>query len=122
MNALLKILAVVNTFREAFSTNYPSFNDEPKRTFRGEPLEDFVNSDDDELQGVDSEDSWTTCHYSRASSGYSRGSSSSCCGGSGDDEDDSYQERMVNDAVTCARLGRMMRIVDRANDIAARRR
>ena len=84
------------------------------------------DEDEDQSDIVIDEEASTTWTTSRRHS-HSHGGCGSSVRRTASCSDDEYEEeenhqRMVDDAVTCARLGHIMRVVDRGMDIAARRR
>ena len=109
---LKKLLGAIEVFREAFDdSKHPTFS--------------ASSTDDDEFRVNDHDAKGDGCFYRSSPSSYS----SSSYGGSSprwssSEEDDGREEddATIDNVVTCIRLGRVMRLVDRANYIAACRR
>lgn len=117
MSGLMKLLGAIEVFREAFDdSKHPTFS---------------ASSTDDEEFRVNDHDSrkGDGCFYrsspssSYGSSSYSGSSSnwSRCEEDDGCAEDDSH-DATIDTVVTCIRIGRIMRLVDRGNYIAACKR
>ena len=106
---LKKLLGAIEVFREAFDdSKHPTFS---------------ASSTDDEDFRVDDGNSGGRHFYSSSSSG----GHTSCHHWSGGDdgeatEEDDSSDSTADTVATCIRLGRVMRLVDRGNYIAACKR
>ena len=111
MNGFLKLLCALERMREALDdSKHPTFSS--------------ASVDDEEFRVDDSESNDDGCFY--VSSPSSSSSSSSCHWSGGDDgeaaEEDDSSDSTADTVATCIRLGRVMRLVDRGNYIAACKR
>ena len=107
MNALLKIIGGVACFMDAFQ--------DVKIPKSSSADDDYENEDDAHSGG-------TIFYRSSADSNYSPSMGASCESDDSCNEDADECDSAVEMAVTAARIGRVLRVVDRANYIAACRR
>ncbi len=109
MNALLSIIGGISCFIDAFDDSRI-------------PRLKSSSADDDYEKENDAHFGGTSLYRSRADSNYSPSMGASCESDDGCNEDADEYDSTVEMAVTAARIGRCLRIVDRANYIAACRR
>lgn len=109
MNALLKIIGGVACFMDAF--------DDAKI-----PRLKSSSADDDYENENDAVSDGAIFYRSSADSNYSPSMGASCESDDSCNEDADECDSAVEMAVTAARIGRVLRVVDRANYIAACRR
>ena len=112
MNGFLKLLGAIEVMREAFDdSKHPTFSS--------------TSVDDEEFRVDDSDSNHGGRHFYSSSS--SSGGHTSCHHWSGYDdgeatEEDDSSDSTADTVATCIRLGRVMRLVDRGNYIAACKR
>lgn len=111
MNGFLKLFCALEAMREAFDdSRHPTFSS--------------TSVDDEEFRVDDSDSNHGGRHFYSSSSS---GGQSSCHHWSGGDdgeatEEDDSSDSTADTVATCIRLGRVMRLVDRGNYIAACKR